>query len=268
MKGPDKNTIYGIRMPYKGESIDEHIQNNFFVDIRKLPIYIIVGQLCKLLRQLLSLLDNGYIHGDIRCTNVLLNDDTGIFTIIDFDWFYPISDFVNKYKDYFGYYNNPPETLLANKSIIQKKQYIVDFAKFFLNSRSLQDLDSIITENKTIDATGVGEKTLHTFDSFGLAWTFLRLFYYAYPGSLDNNIGTVKTALAHQPHIDIYAAAVMEVVQRILLPLSDFRVATRRTVEDVYPIAIEILGKLRPVFLEGGRRTLKRSRRIRTTRKH
>jgi len=51
------------------------------------------------------------IHGDIREMNVMLQPDTGVMTIIDFDFFNPAPIFLEKYSQFF--YPHPPECLFV-----------------------------------------------------------------------------------------------------------------------------------------------------------
>jgi serine/threonine protein kinase len=82
----------------------------------KQNINIIVKQLCKLLKQIHRLVKLEWIHGDIRAQNIMVNPTSFVFTLIDFDWLYPMNDFPIQYREAFGYYINPPEVFLAYRN--------------------------------------------------------------------------------------------------------------------------------------------------------
>lgn len=69
---------------------------------------VLCQQILKLLHTIKQIKDSGYIHGDIRDDNVLCNLDTGELTIIDFDWFKPVSEFLDLF-DAGYFYSLPPE---------------------------------------------------------------------------------------------------------------------------------------------------------------
>lgn len=79
-------------------------------------INTIVKQLCKLLKQIHRLVKLEWIHGDIRAQNIMVNPTSFVFTLIDFDWLYPMNDFPIQYREAFGYYINPPEVFLAHRN--------------------------------------------------------------------------------------------------------------------------------------------------------
>jgi len=79
-------------------------------------INTIVKQLCKLLRQIHRLVNLEWIHGDIHAQNIMVNPTSFVFTLIDFDWLYPMKEFPIQYREAFGYYINPPEVFLAYRN--------------------------------------------------------------------------------------------------------------------------------------------------------
>jgi hypothetical protein len=86
-------------------------------------------------------------------------------------------------------------------------------------------------------------KTLDTFDSFGLAWTLLTLFGRLYPGSLDNNIAALKTALATKHgSAELDAHTINAMVQTVLLPMGNFNLKDRQTAADVLEKALIVRG--------------------------
>lgn len=69
---------------------------------------ILCSEILKLFTIVKDIRDAGYVHGDIRESNILCNIDTGVMTIIDFDWLMPVDEYTIKYPRYF--YSHPPET--------------------------------------------------------------------------------------------------------------------------------------------------------------
>jgi len=106
-------TIFPLRMPNLGVDI-EKLDKSVYDQVRKIPFGIILEQLLKCFEQVNMIFNAGYIHGDIRPTNVMINPKTGAITIIDFDWLKKKDDFYNEYP--LDFYSNPPEALLAADS--------------------------------------------------------------------------------------------------------------------------------------------------------
>ncbi len=97
--------IYVSRLPYLGVSVMDakyHISR-----LQAIPFSKIVQQIQKLFNQIESLQKAKYIHGDIRQNNVMIDPETGDLTIIDFDYLYPVDEFMSIYP--MGFYSNPPE---------------------------------------------------------------------------------------------------------------------------------------------------------------
>jgi len=220
-----------------------------------------------MLRQLNRLVDNGYIHGDMRSTNIVVDPATGVFTIIDFDWFYTKPVFLNKYYQYFGYYSNPPETLLAASNPDEKAEYISDFKMYFINHSIILTIDIMNHENdrflRSLSAgrvinkdIAVWNKTLDTFDSFGLGWTLLQLFAHLYPRSLNNDVARLKVELKPiisafgtpytEEELDTYATAINSFVRRVLFPMGNFNVEHRQSARESYERAMAILASVKP----------------------
>jgi hypothetical protein len=177
----DKDGIYMFRMPNLGIDLFNIIYTPKLVE-RFLKI-----QTTKLLENLISLFqvvkdikDAGYIHRDIHMENVLLNADTGIFTIIDFDLLTTKDEYLNLFS--FGKWN-PPEKhifLLKEKAIYSnQKQYLKD--RFFeLNESAQNTIRTINTQIKNTSLErqkqiydNMKEKMLNTNDSYGLAFSLL-----------------------------------------------------------------------------------------------
>jgi serine/threonine protein kinase len=88
----------------------------------------------------------GYIHGDIRETNVLFNLNNATMTIIDFDWLKPFNEIYNTYPEFF--YSWPPECLYIfgrKKKDKHTRQYIYN-----INIQSLFNRNMKFITNDTI----------------------------------------------------------------------------------------------------------------------
>jgi serine/threonine protein kinase len=106
----EDNSLWMLRAPNLGKSIAEI--ESFFPwtnKLRTIPYQTICQEMYKCMEVVKSIKDAGYIHGDIRETNVLCNLDTGKLTIIDFDWLLPFDSFEKQYPTFF--YSHPPECL-------------------------------------------------------------------------------------------------------------------------------------------------------------
>jgi len=104
--------LYAVRMPHLGVSLWDVINKPKIQDrIRTIPFPIILKEIIRLLDQLRRLEKAGYIHGDIREPNIMIDQSTGTFTIIDFDLLKSVSKFRENISD-FRNYNTPPEWLV------------------------------------------------------------------------------------------------------------------------------------------------------------
>lgn len=108
----DKNSISVLRQKNLGIDVIDFRENSEAIrEYRSLPISKFIEQVQKVFHQVNNLVSKGYIHGDIRETNFLINPITGDFTIIDYDWLFPYEIFFRDYP--IGtFYSNPPESLL------------------------------------------------------------------------------------------------------------------------------------------------------------
>ena len=113
-KSEKKNTnqIYPIKMKNLGVSLYK-IQNAEYKDaVLAIPTETYIREMGRLSQILIDILHAGYIHGDIRSTNVVLDLNTHRFTIIDFDLLLPIDTF--RQKNTSPSPNNPPELIMAH----------------------------------------------------------------------------------------------------------------------------------------------------------
>jgi hypothetical protein len=112
-----------LRMKNLGVSIADLSENRdgSLNKTKTVPFGVIIDSIYRIYKQLKSLFDNGYIHGDVRQTNIMIHPNTGKITLIDFGWLYPIDTFFMEYNDALGFYSNPPESLLY--SFMVDRQY-------------------------------------------------------------------------------------------------------------------------------------------------
>jgi serine/threonine protein kinase len=95
-------------MPHKGYSIrDIGKDPAMLAKIIALPLEVKVREIYKLMNILKALGDAGYVHGDLREPNILINPDTGTMNMIDFDLLKPTSVFGATFPS--PYYHIPPE---------------------------------------------------------------------------------------------------------------------------------------------------------------
>jgi serine/threonine protein kinase len=106
------SNIHFIRMPDLGNDI-LHI-GKYKTKLHRIHFRTILTQIQKLIGQTTRLAERGYGHFDIRDTNIMIKPETGIMTIIDFDWFSPLRELYEGLFD-FSFYNMPPESLLKKK---------------------------------------------------------------------------------------------------------------------------------------------------------
>jgi serine/threonine protein kinase len=104
--------IYPVRLPDLGKSIAD-LDANTIKKIQRVNVFTILEQMNKLVQQVNDLYNKGYIHGDIREPNVMIKPETGLMTIIDFDWLRKKEVFFKDYYHALGFYNNPPESLMT-----------------------------------------------------------------------------------------------------------------------------------------------------------
>ena len=102
--------LYALRMPDLGKDISDIA--DVYKEVRMRPVVDMLDQFVKLLRQVNNEVKAGYIHGDIRDMNVMIQPSTGVLTIVDFDKFETKDKFAETYA--FGFYNNPPECLCVD----------------------------------------------------------------------------------------------------------------------------------------------------------
>lgn len=142
--GATLNTsVYPVHMKNLGVSIDdlsEPKNAGIIASLRALPFSTVLDQITKLIHHVRVINDAGLIHGDIRQTNIMVKND-GTLTLIDFDWLLPENDFFTDYKHAFGFYSNPPESILLNN---RDFSYYVYNNNKYIEKDSKKDINDII----------------------------------------------------------------------------------------------------------------------------
>jgi serine/threonine protein kinase len=119
---PSNTPVYPIHMPNLGFSLyDCYIKPNVKAKLQALNPLTIAHEILKSLKVVGEINGMGYIHGDIRERNVLLNPDTGQLTIIDFDLFQSADSFLE--KNYRFMYHMPIEYIFVKRgqpSVVDK----------------------------------------------------------------------------------------------------------------------------------------------------
>jgi len=186
---PD-DPLFPVRMPYLGRDISD-IQS-YYKQIQIIPIETILEQILKITSQVKHLFESGYIHGDIRELNVMIHPITGTMTIIDFDYLNTKKDFLVKYGGNFGFYSNPPESMLlrlyqyGEQDTIFNKYHTTGnilkhtkFTKEELNDAIVDSREWFVQQNLRTPPA-LANEILKTFDSYGLGLALDWLLYLTY----------------------------------------------------------------------------------------
>jgi serine/threonine protein kinase len=191
--------LHLLRMPNLGVSL-KTVQNSaatYEPQIQQIPLPTLLEQIYKLLSQVDRLTRNGYIHGDIRPDNIMINAQTGNMTLIDFDLLRPFPDFQRDYPAAFGHYHSPPEAIGFRRFKILEagtpeiavdeylNQVLSDYSYFTLSDypRVWNDMyDKFMTVQILIHFNTLNLSTwtpdmevplMRTFDSYGISMALL-----------------------------------------------------------------------------------------------
>lgn len=270
------NNLFPVRMPDLGVDLSrKNLQANY-KEIRKRPVSTILAQTLKLLQQVKKIKDVGYIHGDIRAVNIMINPTTGVMTLIDFDWLMKRDNFERSYP--FGFYCHPPETLSVfytlnstrpdkitdqmneyNHFILHEFDHIlpalgypnsVSTLKPFLIRTGRDNSAPFITASGRINM----EPSLQTFDSYSLAWALLSLYSFLYAGSVAHAStltepfkATFKRKLVDRvpagTNLDAASKAILAMTTTVLVPLSEMTFSTRLGIDEAVVRATEIVAE-------------------------
>jgi serine/threonine protein kinase len=255
--------LYLLRMPNLGKDFSK--VKTYVDDVRRVPMNIIFEQITKLLTQLNNLATAGYVHGDIRETNIMFKPDTGVMTIIDFDWLYPINDFDTEYRDNYGFYSNPPESIvfsipffIPSRTRDWSNNHYKSFEHYYKSigikdeTQFLSQVGKVTSDNSTyINSLYPGNRKqaainimLPKFDGFGLATTLLEFLTIVYTPRIiadelsSASIGRLRSALTSvrvtkngaaytSKELNAYSKALLSTVNAVLRPLARGRVSER-----------------------------------------
>lgn len=245
--------LTSTRMPNLGISVSDALRR--YKEFRKIPVRIIFGQFVKLFQQLTMIMDKGYVHGDIRETNVMVNPKTGTFTLIDFDWYMPKQAFFEKYKLNLGFYSNPPESLLyaaldkftkgkpleykmdpqtlytyvTSSNITRIQQKLSGPSIHAANFQNLQQFSAIRSIQEYFETMS------QTFDSYGLGITLLAFCDHVYPYGLPMR---ERFAEQGQDYTEEEAAQIeaylLTLYKTILYPLTDLDMRKRLQAKEAF----------------------------------
>ena len=246
--------ITATRMPYLGVSIKD--LPPVYKQFHRFPVQTIFSQFLKLIQQVDSLNEQGYVHGDIRETNIMANPSTGILTLIDFDWLLQKDIFFPKYSEHLGFYNNPPESLLyenvkyylrrgelvpnenpqaihlyvTHNNMFTFRQYTGKILSSMnvhqANIQNIQQFSKIRTIEEYYD------ELFPSFDSYGLGCTLLEFCRYVYPYnvSMKDMFGSQYS----EEEVKIVESYIRRLYDTILLPMIDLHMLSRLTIESAY----------------------------------
>lgn len=102
--------LYPLRMRNLGNDFWRMEKDDKYKKYRSIPVITILQQILKAMKQIQILVNHDLIHGDVRETNILIQPETGIITLIDFDLLYSSDEYYDEV--HLGFYCHPPETLL------------------------------------------------------------------------------------------------------------------------------------------------------------
>jgi hypothetical protein len=114
------NMTFPVRMPDLGVSLHAMNQNmnKYAMTFAGVSTVTMARQVYKIMRQIKAINEAGYVHADIRETNMMINPSTGTLTLIDFDWLTPKREILMKYPRPF--YSHPIETAFFLYNINRK----------------------------------------------------------------------------------------------------------------------------------------------------
>lgn len=93
---PHDQPIYAVHMPHLGVDLT-HLPS-ILGRLRSIPVPIMLTHMYELLEKVAMLWNHGYIHGDVRTPNIMIQPETGKLTLIDFDWLMDVREFADKYR--------------------------------------------------------------------------------------------------------------------------------------------------------------------------
>ena len=130
--------VFVVRMPDLGNNCKEIQENTtLYTEYRKRGVEVYCREILKLLRIVKDIKDSGFVHADIRESNVMCNVYTGTLTIIDFDWFSNKENYYLDYPEWF--YSHPLEEIITLDRTTLNKIYnnTFDLSKYMTYSTNL-----------------------------------------------------------------------------------------------------------------------------------
>lgn len=213
--------IYPLRLDYLGNDFAYLDEGTNYRMLRDIDYKILLHQILKSFKVVKAIWDAGYIHGDIRNSNVLCQLQSGYsvpqgtITIVDFDWLYKKSIFIDQYPTFF--YSHPPEGLLIFKKPrllhemldTKTKEELITMIEreltdartvhsLFTMDEAVKGLVNIILDARAKKPTMNARRTYvyNTYmapyiDSYGLATAFKQPFRVAWYYDKNKNTGVI-----------------------------------------------------------------------------
>jgi serine/threonine protein kinase len=93
---PLQQPIYAVHMPHLGVDLT-HVKE-ILRHLLAIPAPIMLTNMYKLLEKVEMLWNHGYVHGDVRPPNIMIQPETGKLTLIDFDFLMEVREFAKVYR--------------------------------------------------------------------------------------------------------------------------------------------------------------------------
>jgi len=93
---PLEQPLYAVHMPHLGVDLT-HVKE-ILGHLRAIPVPIMLTNMYELLKKVEMLWNHGYVHGDVRPPNIMIQPETGKLTLIDFDWLMEVREFAKDYR--------------------------------------------------------------------------------------------------------------------------------------------------------------------------
>jgi len=140
--------LYAVHMPHLGVDLT-HVKE-ILGHLRAIPVPVMLTNMYELLEKVAMLWNHGYVHGDVRPPNIMIQPETGKLTLIDFDWLMEVREFAKDYRpvteskrlsgahgpptEIITHPHIPPELLLSDISQhLEEKNFSADRTKIGSN---------------------------------------------------------------------------------------------------------------------------------------
>lgn len=262
-KHEDEN-IYVMRQKNLGISIHQlKYRPDIINELRRVPLRTILASIIKTANHIQKWRMEGYIHGDIRETNVVI-DLHGNISIIDIDLFETAPRFMYTYKH--SYYSNPPETIAIDDLDIRKNYYLAGiklhpidkdgYAKnynkhwrFGVNDKiSNDDIFKIVTNNvnNTLkrEAINIGFKNNKEYRAYIYGRLAMEYDTWGYAQSIRELLFVLYGDIARIPFTDDSDIPRLDMIMSLVPTLTDYNKAI---------VFINVLYQLRRAFRNASR---------------